>query len=126
MDILSQQHVFLRRYYTAFDYGKKKIGFLALDPRTGILDSTNEMGIIDYIFFASIGLIFGLFLSTIMTILYVSCSKCNKNQRRGVGLFPSSNARMNSNLLNSSTVQNTEINHADDDRVLADLEYVPI
>ncbi len=118
--------VFLRRYYTAFRYGEKKIGFLTLNPRTGILDSTNELGIIDYIFYASIGLIFGLLLSTIMTILYVSCSKCNKNQRRGVGLFPSSNARMNNNLLNSSTVQNNEINFADEDRVLAGLEYAPI
>ena len=82
--------VFLRRYYTLFDYGEKTVGFLALNPRTGILENTDGLGWIDYVFYASVGLIFGLLISTFIMITYMSCSKWRIRQRRTVGLFPTS------------------------------------
>ena len=82
--------VFLRRYYTLFDYGEKTVGFLALNPRTGILENTDGLGWIDYVFYASVGLIFGLLISTFIMITYMSCSKWRTRQRRTVGLFPTS------------------------------------
>ena len=113
--------VFLRRYYTAFNYGEKTIGFLALNPRTGILSHNYELGWMDYIFYGCIGLIFGLLLSTLMTISYIACTKYNRVQRRGAGLFPAS-----TNVNNSINNSGNSNGYMDQERVLADLEYAPI
>lgn len=111
--------VFLRRYYTLFDYGEKTIGFLALNPRTGILENTDGLGWLDYVFYASVGLIFGLLFSTFIMIAYMSCSKWCNRQRRTVGLFPTSTNRhlqRFEDLRGDSNLESDE----------ADLEYMPI
>ena len=92
-----------------------------MNPRTGILSHNYELGWIDYIFYGCIGLIFGLLLSTLVTISYIACTKYNRVQRRGAGLFPAS-----TNVNNSINNSGNSNGYMDQERVLADLEYAPI
>jgi hypothetical protein len=79
--------VFLRRYYTMFDYGAKEIGFMALSPREGTLPDEGY-SFMDYLFFAVMGLIVGVLVAFVILSGYTGVSRVMWKWKRKAGLAP--------------------------------------
>ena len=79
--------VFIRRYYTMFDYGAKKVGFIALSPPTHALPN-GAYTALDYLFFASMGIIIGLTVAFVLVIGYTGVAMCIRRRSKFADLQP--------------------------------------
>ena len=77
--------VFLRRYYTMFDYGAKEVGFMALSPHEGTLPDLGY-SFMDYLFFAVVGLIVGVLIAFLILSGYTVVSRIAWKWKAKAGL----------------------------------------